>query len=356
MKTSDKMIAELEKNIANEADDLKSNADSVADLQVDLARAKEEYKATQKQKIRDIMKADEEQRDMIEEAYEDMENELISKIEGLEKQTALMVERRNQTIEVNRIAKNAIEIFRDIVNKKKLDKGDLSIIIDKIIIHDGDESKIDIQLKSDIQMLLESGTLTEDELEKAGYRGKVVNFKWDIESSLEATIVQKVRNQRDKAFGVNVLCGGDPLEIYTDADGEVIFKKYSQVGELSSLTAQYAEVLHKNTGLPVVITDRDRVISCAGVPKKETVERRITQALENIMENRSPFICEEGGERFHPIEGVERDAAAAFPIIGAGDVSGAVVLLTADEASVPTQTEIKLVQVAASFLGKQMEE
>lgn len=166
MKTSDKMIAELEKNIANEADDLKSNADSVADLQVDLARAKEEYKATQKQKIRDIMKADEEQRDMIEEAYEDMENELISKIEGLEKQTALMVERRNQTIEVNRIAKNAIEILRDIVNKKKLDKGDLSIIIDKIIIHDGDESKIDIQLKSDIQMLLESGTLTEDELEK----------------------------------------------------------------------------------------------------------------------------------------------------------------------------------------------
>ena len=356
MKNSDKMIAELEKNISNEPDDLKSNADSVADLQVDLARAKEEYKATQKQKIRDIMKADEEQRDMIEEAYEDIENELISKIEGLEKQTALMVERRNQTIEVNRIAKNAIEIFRDIVNKKKLDKGDLSIIIDKIIIHDGDESQIDIQLKSDIQMLLESGTLTEEELERAGYRGKVVNFKWDIESNLEATIVQKVRNQKDKAFGVNVLCGGDPLEIYTDADGEVIFKKYSQVGELSSLTAQYAEVLHKNTGLPVVITDRDRVISCAGVPKKETVERRITQALENIMENRSPFICEEGGERFHPIEGVERDAAAAFPIIGAGDVSGAVVLLTADEASVPTQTEIKLVQVAASFLGKQMEE
>lgn len=61
---------------------------------------------------------------------------------------------------------------------------------------------------------------------------------------------------------------GDPLEIYTDADGEVIFKKYSQVGELSSLTAQYAEVLHKNTGLPVVITDRDRVISCAACRRR----------------------------------------------------------------------------------------
>jgi len=29
---------------------------------------------------------------------------------------------------------------------------------------------------------------------------------------------------------------GDPLEIYTDADGEVIFKKYSPIGELSSFT------------------------------------------------------------------------------------------------------------------------
>lgn len=84
-------------------------------------------------------------------------------------------------------------------------------------------------------MLLESGTLTEDELEKAGYRGKVVNFKWDIESSLEATIVQKVRNQRDKAFGVNVLCGGDPLEIYTATDGEVIFKNIRLSESLRSL-------------------------------------------------------------------------------------------------------------------------
>lgn len=77
------------------------------------------------------MKADEEQRDMIEEAYEDMENELISKIEGLEKQTALMVERRNQTIEVNRIAKNAIEIFRDIVNKKSLTKAICQLLLIK---------------------------------------------------------------------------------------------------------------------------------------------------------------------------------------------------------------------------------
>ena len=356
MKTSDKMIAELEKNIANEADDLKSNADSVADLQVDLARAKEEYKATQKQKIRDIMKADEEQRDMIEEAYEDMENELISKIEGLEKQTALMVERRNQTIEVNRIAKNAIEILRDIVNKKKLDKGDLSIIIDKIIIHDGDESKIDIQLKSDIQMLLESGTLTEDELEKAGYRGKVVNFKWDIESSLEATIVQKVRNQRDKAFGVNVLCGGDPLEIYTATDGEVIFKKYSPMGELSSYAAEICESLYKSTGGTVAVCDRDSMIAVSGGGKKELLEKPVSKALEEIMENRRAVRTESGSRAPRPVESAEDHAiAVAAPILAEGDVLGCVMFLSHPGSPAATDLEFKLAQTVAGFLGRQME-
>ena len=357
MKTSDKMIAELEKNIANEADDLKSNADSVADLQVDLARAKEEYKATQKQKIRDIMKADEEQRDMIEEAYEDMENELISKIEGLEKQTALMVERRNQTIEVNRIAKNAIEILRDIVNKKKLDKGDLSIIIDKIIIHDGDESKIDIQLKSDIQMLLESGTLTEDELEKAGYRGKVVNFKWDIESSLEATIVQKVRNQRDKAFGVNVLCGGDPLEIYTDREGEVIFKKYSPIGELAVFAAQYAETLHKTCQLAIVICDRDAVVASAGVPKKDYGDRKISAEFEDLIEKRSFFASKDSSEKICITEGADTFVSCAMPIIAEGDIAGAVasVISDRDQRVCAEDIEEKLIQTAALFLGKQLE-
>lgn len=355
MKTSDKMIAELEKNIANEADDLKSNADSVADLQVDLARAKEEYKATQKQKIRDIMKADEEQRDMIEEAYEDMENELISKIEGLEKQTALMVERRNQTIEVNRIAKNAIEIFRDIVNKKKLDKGDLSIIIDKIIIHDGDESKIDIQLKSDIQMLLESGTLTEDELEKAGYRGKVVNFKWDIESSLEATIVQKVRNQRDKAFGVNVLCGGDPLEIYTDRDGEVIFKKYSPMGEMSAMAAELADALARTAGMSCAISDRDAVIAAAGGAKKDVLEKSVSAELEQLMEQRIIYARGESSLPDIPLSG--RDGyrlVTAVPVITDGDVSGCVAFISEKEDTASSEVLLGLCQSAAQFLSRRI--
>ncbi|MCL2106002.1 MAG: AbrB/MazE/SpoVT family DNA-binding domain-containing protein [Oscillospiraceae bacterium] len=149
---------------------------------------------------------------------------------------------------------------------------------------------------------------------------------------------------------------GDPLEIFTDADGEVIFKKYSPVGELSSTTKQYAEVLFRGTNLPILITDRDRVIACAGLSKKEAVDRRVSSTLETIIENRTNFISTADSERLRPVEGLEREAAVASPIIGGGDVSGCVIMLMSESGAFPTQTEVKLIQVAASFLGRQMEE
>ncbi len=149
---------------------------------------------------------------------------------------------------------------------------------------------------------------------------------------------------------------GDPLEIYTDADGEVIFKKYSPMGELSEFTSQYAEVLYRATNMPVIITDRDHVISVVGIPKRDAYEKRITHELETIMENRSGYIADGAAQQLLPVEGLQRSAAVAFPIIGSGDVTGCVLLLTSENQQTPTSTEIKLAQVAASFLGKQTEE
>ena len=149
---------------------------------------------------------------------------------------------------------------------------------------------------------------------------------------------------------------GDPLEIYTDSDGEVIFKKYSPIGELSSMTAQYADVLARGTGLAVLVTDRDTVIACAGIAKKEVLDRRVSHGLENLMERRENYVCCADSERIRPIEGLDKEAAVVFPIIGGGDISGSLVMLLNENGSCPTQTETKLAQIAASFLGKQMEE
>lgn len=149
---------------------------------------------------------------------------------------------------------------------------------------------------------------------------------------------------------------GDPLEIYTDTNGEVIFKKYSPIGELGPYTKQYAEILGRTTGLPVVICDRDHIIAVSGVSKKDALEKRISPLTESYMESRRSFIKTQGENSFCVTDSVEPQVAVLSPIIGSGDVLGAVALLSDEKGSAPTQTNIKLVQVAASFLGKQMEE
>jgi AbrB family transcriptional regulator (stage V sporulation protein T) len=148
---------------------------------------------------------------------------------------------------------------------------------------------------------------------------------------------------------------GDPLEIFTDAEGEVIFKKYSPIGELSNFANQYAEVLHKNGGLPIAIMDNDHVIAASGISKREILERRVTKSLEELMDNRAIHIATDTVPSMHAIEGFDRNANVVYPIIYGGDVSGAVALIENENKELPTETDIKLVQVAAAFLGKQME-
>ena len=148
---------------------------------------------------------------------------------------------------------------------------------------------------------------------------------------------------------------GDPLEIYTDTQGGVVFRKYSPMGELASVAGKCAEVLHKSGGLPIAIMDNDHVIAASGLSKREVLERRVTKNLEELMENRAIHISTKEVPPMNAIEGFDRKANVVYPIIYGGDVSGAVALMQSDESHLPTETEIKLVQVAAAFLGKQME-
>ncbi len=149
---------------------------------------------------------------------------------------------------------------------------------------------------------------------------------------------------------------GDPLEIFTDTEGGVIFKKYSPVGELSQFATTYADVLAHTSNFPTVICDRDHVVAVSGLPKKEYLERRITSALEDLMESRRSYVfTKEAETTVTPIEGMDKKAAVIFPIIVAGDVTGAVTLLQNDANTIPGDTETKLTQAAAEFLGKQME-
>ncbi len=149
---------------------------------------------------------------------------------------------------------------------------------------------------------------------------------------------------------------GDPLEIYTSNDGEVIFKKYSAISEMSENASQVSDIMFRLASCPVVIFDRDHVVSVSGVSKKEFNERRVSPELEDLMENRKAYYAETGMvNNFIAAEGVDKKAIAAMPILSSGDVTGAVVFLESEKSRTVTDLQKSLICAASQFLGKQIE-
>jgi looped-hinge helix DNA binding domain, AbrB family len=150
---------------------------------------------------------------------------------------------------------------------------------------------------------------------------------------------------------------GESLEIFTDSGGEVIFKKYSPIGELDPCATQYAEILSRSTGFPALICDRDHVVAVSGAPKRDYLDRRITPELESRMDSRTPYSARESSdEKIYPVEGAPLAAACVFPILSAGDLNGAVVILTGENGALPDEMQMKPAEVAAGFLGSQIEQ
>ena len=148
---------------------------------------------------------------------------------------------------------------------------------------------------------------------------------------------------------------GSPLEIYTDREGEVIFKKYSPVGEMSSFAYQYVDTLNKVCQMSVAVTDRDTIIACAGVPRKDFADKKLTLEYEEVIETRNMYIAKNSSPRVQICEGTDAYVKYAMPIISEGDIVGSIACISTDEnmSTDPASTEAKLIQTAASFLGRQ---
>lgn len=152
---------------------------------------------------------------------------------------------------------------------------------------------------------------------------------------------------------------GDPLEIFTDREGEIILKKYSPIGEIGQFAGQYAESLAQTTGHLVCITDRDHVIAAAGNGKRDFEGKPISKQLEDVIESRKSILAEQGDHSFVKIttddSGNYRKQAVST-IICEGDAIGSVILYHNEDRSWNGDTESKLAATAAGFLGRQMEQ
>ncbi len=336
---------ELEKNRRKTISN-KNNRDMTETLKQELNKAKNELKVTMQQKIRDIMK-NTENREYIEEMYATMENELNNKITMLN--TQIENEEKNKAKKQNIIKakKDALKIFDDILNKEKLDKKDLETIIDCIYVY---EDKIIIKLKSNIENMLDLGN-------QLGFSRKNI------------TAIQKNKNHNDRKFFTqvkkgqncsNVVNNGDPLEVFTDREGQVILKKYSPIGELSEFATGYAETLAKTTGHIACITDKDSIIAVAGGSKKEYLEQDVSQELEKLMDDKEVYTSKENSDMAMPITKNDNNqrkynAQIVYPIISNGDTIGTVILMSKDSNAKMNEVEKKVAQSAATFLASQME-
>ncbi len=153
---------------------------------------------------------------------------------------------------------------------------------------------------------------------------------------------------------------GDPLEIFTDKEGEIILKKYSPIGELTEFASTYADTISKTTGHITCITDKDSVIAVAGGLKKDFLEKSLSKELEEVLENKEVFKSKENNEISIPItqnEGRERiyNSQVIYPIITDGDVVGSVILLAKEPNKKMGDVEDKVAQSAAGFLGTHLE-
>jgi stage V sporulation protein T len=341
MERSATMVEHLNDDLAKENEDVAETEQSADHLAVVLIELQEELKITKRQRIRDILKHPE-QEQLLQQTYDELEGELQKKIEGLNHQIDMLSDKRNTILQVNRTAKTALDVFQDILDKQALERNDLELIIKQIKVY---EDHLEIQLQPDIDALLHAGVM-----EIAS------NFEAGTGNIEQATIVQRSQRRPDKVFRANVISGGDPLEIYTEKDGGVIFRKYSPMGDLQDFATQICESIGKNTGHIAAVSDRDSIIALFGAPKRELIDKPNSPELDKLMEQRKNYRYTPGETLIKASEGSDKyHLGVAAPILAQGDLLGCVMLLL-DETETPFQeSDQRLAQTVAGFLGKQME-
>ncbi|MCI8691040.1 MAG: stage V sporulation protein T [Oscillibacter sp.] len=172
----------------------------------------------------------------------------------------------------------------------------------------------------------------------------------------EIQITQESDRRQGKVFTVKVVSDGDPLEIYTSRDGEVIFKKYSLLGGVEDFAGQLCETMSRSTGSICAVTDRDTVISVAGGGKRELMGKRITSDLEQVMESRRIYQYSGEGEPIPVTDGSDKLVTnVAAPILSEGDLLGLVLFIGTTPGVATGDAEYKLAQTIAAFLGRHME-
>ncbi len=145
---------------------------------------------------------------------------------------------------------------------------------------------------------------------------------------------------------------GASLEIYVDKD-VVALKKYSTMSNLVEMSNIYSETVYSTMKAEMFITDRDNIISCPNLRKKEYLNKQISKYLEECITKRSKVKEDESKKLYLTEDKFIECKYIISPIIANGDVIGLVILINDGELK---DTDKNVVDIASNFLGKNVEE
>lgn len=315
--------------------------DSTAQLEKELADLDTQLRVVEEQRIKQII-AHPEREESITRIYDEMALSAQKKRDELAERIDKIKESAASVVASVKKAKKAIDIIDQVIESGVITRRAATAIFEKIIVHD--DGNIDIELKPYLKMLDQTEFVASEKITKHAEINFIVSAKG-----------------RDEV-GINSVSDGDPLEIYTDRDGEVILKKYSPIGEMSSFAKDYTESLFRSLGHIAVIVDRDQVVAASGVSRKELWDKQISHDLETAIAGRQTVaLNRQMGGRTLAVTN-EEDVNAAYtaqvisPIIADGEAIGAVLLMSRENGVRMGDTEIKVAETAAGIVGRQMEQ
>ena len=152
---------------------------------------------------------------------------------------------------------------------------------------------------------------------------------------------------------------GDPMEIFTSREGEILLKKYSPVGELGEFATAIADAAAQNLGELVCISDRDYIVAAAGAGKKDFEGKLLDSELQTAIDNRYNQAVSENKNAYIKIiqeDGKDYECQVVVTILSHGDCIGSVIILGRNKNKSQEELLLQMARTIAIFLGKHMEQ
>lgn len=329
-------IAELDDEVKSTRKLQHRNRVSAEQIQRELVEKRGKLTVIEEQRIKQII-AHPEREEGLNKIYDQMFQQTQQDIEALEKELQILsdVDASEKNSALNK-AKTALSIIDGILEKKELLRRDVLVLFDRITVYE--DGRVTITLQD--EML-----------------GRLM--------MPERRIVEKPHKQPERVYDVsqtvNVVSDGDPLEIFTDHDGEVVLKKYSPIGEIAAIARDYTDSLYRTLGHVALISDRDAIVSSSGAGKREYVEKGLSPEADQAISGRQQMILNlSAGARLLPITADDRaenySAQVITPILADGEIVGGLFLLSRDSGQQMTTIDQKVAETTANIIGRQMEQ